>query len=242
MKNNLIGKVALITGASRGIGRAIALLLGQNGVNLAINARSEGALSVLKEELSSYGVDILVCPGDLQDPLTPSIIIKKVINHFGKLDILINNAGLAIAKPLSETTLEEWDMLMAVNARAPFLLSKEAIPYLKKSDMATIINISSVVGVKGYINQGAYTASKHALMGFTKVLAQEVFQDGIRVHVISPGGVATGMIELTRPDIDPSTLIDPEEIAEIVLFLLTHRGNAVIDEINVRRSATLPWR
>ena len=133
-------------------------------------------------------------------------------------------------------------MLMAVNARAPFLLSKEAIPYLKRSDMATIINISSVVGVKGYINQGAYTASKHALMGLTKVLAQEVFQDGIRVHVISPGGVATSMVELTRPDIDPSTLISPEEIAEIVLFLLTHRGNAVIDEINVRRSANPPWR
>ncbi|MGC8971377.1 MAG: SDR family NAD(P)-dependent oxidoreductase [bacterium] len=242
MKHKLIGRVALITGASRGIGRAIALLLGQNGVNLAVNARSEGALFLLKEELSSYGVDVLVCPGDLQDPLTPSLIIKKVIDYFGKLDILINNAGLALAKPLSETTLEEWDMLMAVNARAPFLLSKEAIPYLKRSDMATIINISSVVGVKGYINQGAYTASKHALMGLTKVLAQEVFQDGIRVHVISPGGVATSMVELTRPDIDPSTLISPEEIAEIVLFLLTHRGNAVIDEINVRRSANPPWR
>ena len=242
MRNNLIGRVALITGASRGIGRAIALLLGQNGVNLAVNARSEEALTVLKEDLSSYGIDILLCPGDLQDPLVPSIIIKRVINHFGRLDILINNAGIALAKPLIETTIEEWDALMAVNARAPFLLSKEAVPYLKRSDIATIINISSVVGVKGYINQGAYTASKHALMGFTKVLAQEVFLDGIRVHVISPGGVATGMVELTRPDIDPSTLISPEEIAEIVLFLLTHRGNAVIDEINVRRSATPPWR
>jgi 3-oxoacyl-[acyl-carrier protein] reductase len=232
----------LITGASRGIGRAIALLLGQNGVNLAVNARSEEALTVLKEDLSSYGIDILLCPGDLQDPLVPSVIIKRVINYFGRLDILINNAGIALAKPLIETTTEEWDALMAVNARAPFLLSKEAISYLKRSDIATIINISSVVGIKGYVNQGAYTASKHALMGFTKVLAQEVFQDGIRVHIISPGGVATGMVELTRPDIDPSTLISPEEIAEIVLFLLTHRGNAVIDEINVRRSATPPWR
>ena len=156
MRNNLIGRVALITGASRGIGRAIALLLGQNGVNLAVNARSEEALTVLKEDLSSYGIDILLCPGDLQDPLVPSIIIKRVINHFGRLDILINNAGIALAKPLIETTIEEWDALMAVNARAPFLLSKEAVPYLKRSDIATIINISSVVGVKGYINQGAY--------------------------------------------------------------------------------------
>ncbi len=242
MKVNLIGRVALITGASRGIGRAIALLLGQNGVNLAVNARTEDSLSVLKEDLSSCGIDVLICPGDLQDPATPSIIVKKTISHFGRLDILINNAGIALAKPIIETTLEEWDTMMAVNVRAPFLLTREAIPYLKKSDIATVINISSVVGTKGYINQGAYTASKHALMGFTKVLAQEVFQDGIRVHVISPGGVATSMVALTRPDIDPETLISPEEIAEIVLFLITHRGNAVIDEINVRRSATPPWR
>lgn len=242
MEVNLIGRVALITGASRGIGRSIALLLGQSGVNLAVNARTEESLSVLKEDLNSYGIDVLICPGDLQDPITPSIIIKKTINHFGRLDILINNAGIALAKPLIETTVEEWDTMMAVNARAPFLLTKEAIPYLKRSDIATIINISSVVGTKGYINQGAYTASKHALMGFTKVLAQEVFQDGIRVHVISPGGVATSMVALTRPDIDPETLISPEEIAEIVLFLITHRGNAVIDEINIRRAATLPWR
>lgn len=242
MEVNLIGRVALITGASRGIGRAIALLLGQSGVNLAVNARTEESLSVLKEDLNSYGIDVLICPGDLQDPITPSIIIKKTINHFGRLDILINNAGIALAKPLIETTVEEWDTMMAINARAPFLLTKEAIPYLKRSDIATIINISSVVGIKGYINQGAYTASKHALMGFTKVLAQEVFQDGIRVHVISPGGVATSMVALTRPDIDPETLISPEEIAEIVLFLITHRGNAVIDEINIRRAATLPWR
>lgn len=242
MEVNLIGRVALITGASRGIGRSIALLLGQSGVNLAVNARTEESLSVLKEDLNSYGIDVLICPGDLQDPITPSIIIKKTINHFGRLDILINNAGIALAKPLIETTVEEWDTMMAVNARAPFLLTKEAIPYLKRSDIATIINISSVVGTKGYINQGAYTASKHALMGFTKVLAQEVFQDGIRVHVISPGGVATSMVALTRPDIDPETLISPEEIAEIVFFLITHRGNAVIDEINIRRAATPPWR
>lgn len=238
----LIGRVALITGASRGIGRAISIKLAQNGVNLAVNGRTEENLIILKEELSPYGVDILLCPGDLQDPNVISFIVDRVINYFGRLDILINNAGIALAKPLIETTVEEWDRLMAVNARAPFLLCKEAIPYLKQSDIATIINISSVVGVKGYVNQGAYTASKHALMGFTKVLAQEVHQDNIRVHVISPGGVNTEMVAMTRPDIDPSTLISPDEIAEIVIFLLTHRGNAVIDEINVRRASNPPWR
>ena len=131
---------------------------------------------------------------------------------------------------------------MAVNARAPFLFCREAIPYLRKSDIPTIINISSVVGVKGYVNQGAYTASKHALMGMTKVLAQELHKDGIRVHVISPGGVATDMVTKTRPDLDISELVTPDEIADIVIFLLINRGNAVIDEINVRRHSNSPWK
>jgi 3-oxoacyl-[acyl-carrier protein] reductase len=217
---SLKGKIALITGASR----------------------AEEGLIILKNELKEFGIDILICPYDLKDPKVPKIIIEKVIEYFGGLDILINNAGIALAKPIIETTEEEWDEIMAVNAKAPFLLCKYAIPYLKKSEMPTIINISSVVGTKGYVNQGAYTASKHALMGFTKVLAQEVHDDGIRVHVISPGGVATDLVTIMRPDLDPSTLIKPEEIAEIVVFLLKFRGNAVIDEINVRREKNPPWR
>jgi 3-oxoacyl-[acyl-carrier protein] reductase len=104
------------------------------------------------------------------------------------------------------------------------------------------VNIASVVAVKGYVNQGAYTASKHALLGFTKVLARELHREGIRVHVISPGGVATDLIPSMRPDIPPETLIQPEEIAEIVWFLLSHRGNAVIDEVNVRRISNEPWK
>ncbi|MCX7942054.1 MAG: SDR family oxidoreductase [Dictyoglomaceae bacterium] len=239
---SLKGKIALITGASRGIGRAISKALAQEGVNLAINSRAEEGLLILKNELKDFGIDILLCPFDLKDPKAPKLIIEKVIEHFGKLDILINNAGIALAKPIMETKEEEWDEIIAVNAKAPFFLCKYAIPYLKKSDMPTIINISSVVGTKGYINQGAYTASKHALMGFTKVLAQEVHDDGIRVHVIAPGGVATDLVTIMRPDIEPETLIKPEEIADIIIFLLKFRGNAVIDEINVRREKNPPWR
>jgi 3-oxoacyl-[acyl-carrier protein] reductase len=102
--------------------------------------------------------------------------------------------------------------------------------------------MSSVVGCKGYVNQGAYAASKHALMGMTKVLAQEVFEDGIRVHVIAPGAVSTDMIVHTRPDLDASMLTSPEEIADIALFILTHRGTAVIDEVNVHRYTNNPWK
>ena len=103
------------------------------------------------------------------------------------------------------------------------------------------MNVSSVVGYKGYVNQGAYTASKHALAGFTKVLAQEVLADGIRVHLVSPGGVDTGLATQMRPDLDRSGLTSPEEIAEAILFLLLLEGNAVVDELNIRRPGKSPW-
>ncbi len=238
----LNGGTALITGASRGIGKAIAKSLAENGVNLALAGRSREGLESLKGELRDFKIDVLLCEGDLAAPEIPRELIRKTIEYFGQLDILINNAGIAYPKPLSETTANEWDFHMAVNARAPFLLSREALPYLKKSEMATIINISSVVGYKGYINQGAYTASKHALAGMTKVLAQEVFNDGIRVHIIAPGGVDTDMLSQTRPDLDRSMLASPEEIADIVMFILTHRGKAVMDEINIRRYSNSPWK
>jgi len=238
----LKGKVAVVTGASRGIGRVISENLAKSGVNLAINSRSPDQLEKVKEELKNYGIDVLSCPADLAEPEECVGIIKKTVEYFGGIDILINNAGIAIPKALRETTTDEWDLHMKINARAPFILSREALPYLIKSEMGTIINISSVVGRKGYVNQGAYTASKHALMGMTKVLAQEVFKDNVKVHVIAPGGVATDMVTKTRPDLDESLLISPQEIADIVMFLLTHRGNAMIDEINIRRFSSTPWQ
>ncbi len=131
---------------------------------------------------------------------------------------------------------------MIINAKVPYFLCKYAIPYLKNSEIPTIINISSVVGYKGYVNQSVYTASKHALHGFTKVLAQEVHENGIRVHLISPGGVATDLVNKVRPDLEKTSLIQPSEIAEIIVFLLKFRNNAVIDEIQIRRKDNIPWK
>lgn len=240
-KHHLTGRVALITGASRGIGRAIACMLAGQGVKLVITARSVEDLNETKEKIIALGGEALDYPMDLADITAPAQLVAKTVDHYGGLDILINNAGVGIPNSIEDTTLKQWDLHMALNARAPFLLCKEAIPHLRKSSIPTIINIASVVGTKGYINQGAYTASKHALVGFSKVLAKEVFEDGIRVHIISPGGVATDMVTNTRPDLDLSILMSPEEIADIVWFLLTHRGNSVIDEINVRRYSKMPW-
>ena len=132
-------------------------------------------------------------------------------------------------------------MHMAVNVRAPMLLVNAALPYLEQSGHAAVINIGSVVSVKGYETQGAYTASKHALLGYTKVLARELFKKGIRVHVLLPGGVGTELIRETRPDLDMNDLSTPQEIADIILFLLKNRNNSVIDEISIRRYTKEPW-
>jgi 3-oxoacyl-[acyl-carrier protein] reductase len=130
---------------------------------------------------------------------------------------------------------------MAVNVRGPFLVCREALRHLRRHTPSYIVNISSAVGVKGYPNQSAYGASKHALLGLSKALAREVHADGIRVHVLCPGGVDTSFIGDARPDLDRSVLMKPEEIADTVLFLVTRRGNAVIDEIQLHRQAATPW-
>lgn len=233
---SLQGRTAVITGASGGIGRSLAIALAREGVNLLITGRNEHRLNHLKTQLEQKGIRAEALAVDITVSGAPVRIVDAALRLGGGLDILINNAGLGDAASIIETDEEMWDSLMNTNAKAPFFLCREAIPHLKKSNAAAIINISSVVGRKGYVNQAAYTASKHALTGFTKVLAQEVQSDGIRVHLIAPGGVATEMVTRVRPDLDVSELIQPDEIAEIVVFLLKHRGNAVVDEINIRRS------
>lgn len=239
--NSIQGQVALITGGSRGIGKVLAAALAQAGVRVALTARDAQRLQQVQEAITTDGGTAYGIAADLADPSSPPRLVAQTVAHFGRLDILVNNAGIVLNRSLVETSAAEWDELMAINVRAPFLLCQAAIPALKAAGGGTIIQMVSVVGVKGYLNQAAYTASKHALLGMSKVLAQEVQADHIRVHTILPGGVATDMIGSVRPDLDPADLMQPAEIAEIVLFLLTHRGNAMIDDIHVRRANSAPW-
>lgn len=237
----LEGKVAIVTGAGRGIGRTIALTLAQNGALVSLAARTEAQLEAVLAEIESLGGQAASFCADVSLEADVKALIRNTVERFGRLDVLVNNAAVGAFGPLVETTTEQWDQTMAVNARGPFLTCREAIPYLRQQDRSFIVNISSIVGVKGYADQAAYSASKHALMGMTSALAKEVQKDGIRVHAICPGGIDTELIRRARPDLDPSVLMRPEEIADILLFLLTRRGNAVIDEIHVRRSASTPW-
>ncbi len=233
--------VALVTGASRGIGKAIAEELASLGYDLALVARSAEALAKTIASLPETCGKAVAIPADLSEEESYAAVVAETVAELGGLDVLVNCAGVSQSGPFEEITPEQWNQIFAVNAKAPFFLCKEALPYLKESAHPVVINISSVVGFKGYVHQSAYASSKHALAGFTKVFAKEVQPYGIRVHLISPGGVATDMVTRMRPDIDTEELIQPAEIAELVRFLVTREGKGTLDHLYIRRYSGLAF-
>lgn len=241
MNNILEDKVVILTGSGGGIGSAIAEKLAQKKMKIVLfGGNNVEKLQRTKEKVQLYSSSLML-PGNLTDLDFMTSAIETVLSTFGKIDILINNAGLAQSTPFEEITEKEFDLLMDINVRTPFFLTQKVIPFLKKSDHGTIINIASVVSHAGYPLQSVYSASKHALLGLTKSIAREYYKENIRVHTICPGGVYTDMVKVSRPDLTPEGMILPEEIADILCFLLENRGNAVIDEILVHRGNKEPF-
>ena len=238
MTNN----VAIITGSGGGIGSAVAQTLAANGMKIALlGGNNLEKLSATADAVRKYS-DCLVIPGDLTDMEFLSGAVSQAAEYFGKIDTLINNAGVAQNTPFEAVSVAEFDRIMAINTKVPYFLTQFALPFLRKSDAAAVINIASVVAHAGYPQQSVYTASKHALLGMTKSIANELHKENIRVHAISPGGVYTDMVKISRPDLSPDGMIMPEDIAEIVLFFLSRRTNAVIDEICVHRLGKEPFQ
>lgn len=241
MTANLKNKTVVLTGAGGGIGRAIAeklageqmklILLGGNHIE-----KLNETAAVVNQQSSC-----IVMPGDLTSPEFIAESIQKIENFTGRIDVLINNAGVAQNTPFENISLEEFDKIMAINVRVPFMLTQKALPMLKKSETPTIINIASVVSHAGYPMQSIYSASKHALLGMTKSIAREYYKENIRVHAICPGGVYTDMVKVSRPDLSPDGMIMPQDIADLVWFFLAHRTNAVVDEILVHRVTKEPF-
>lgn len=241
MAGRLDGKVAIVTGGSRGVGRAIAIALAGEGASLVLAARSQAKLDEAAEQVRKSGGRAETIVTELSDEGSIRNLVRVTRERLGRLDILINNAGITHSAKFRETRTEDLDRCWAINARAPFILCREALPLLLEAPAGFIVNISSVVGVKGYPLQSAYTASKHALRGMTMSLAEELRGTNIRVHVVCPGAVDTGMVGNVRPDIKAVDLIRPDEVAELVLYLVTRTGNAVVDELHIRRAAAAPW-
>ena len=241
MNTNYKKLTAVITGAGGGIGRATAARLAAEGIKvILLGGNKENKLAESAAIIKNAGGECEFFPGNLTDSVWLDRTVDNIVKN-SDVDILINNAGIAMNASFSEVTEKQFDDIMNVNVRVPFFLTQKMLPFLKKSSYATVINVASVVSHAGYPLQSAYAASKHALLGFTKSLAAEVYKDGVRVHAISPGGVYTDMVKLTRPDLSEDGMILPEDIADIICFLISHRNNAVIDEILVHRSGKQPF-
>jgi NAD(P)-dependent dehydrogenase (short-subunit alcohol dehydrogenase family) len=191
----LQGRIALVTGGGRGIGRAIALGLAREGTSVAVSARSQDEIDSVVDEIRRIGGTAIAMRADLSAP-DPQQLVELTLKALGTVDILVNNAGVGSApspRPVAEFDDEFWNLSLALNLTAPYLLCKAVLPSMLKKKRGRIINISSVAGKIGLIHASAYCASKHGLLGLTKALALEVAKDGITVNAICPGPVRTAM-------------------------------------------------
>jgi NAD(P)-dependent dehydrogenase (short-subunit alcohol dehydrogenase family) len=220
--------VVLVTGAARGIGRQAALTLAERGYAVAANDLAEPDETL--SELSRVGTEVLFVPGDVSDEAAVREMVGKVMERFGRIDVLVNNAGLMAITPAEETTLDDWRRMLEVNLTGPFLMSREFGKVMLDQGSGSIVNVSSVAGLLGVADRAAYNASKHGLIGLTRTLAAEWGGRGVRVNAVCPGWVKTERDagdqtggNYTDADIEGRTpmgrFAKPEDIATAVAFL-----------------------
>jgi 3-oxoacyl-[acyl-carrier protein] reductase len=231
-------KTAVITGAGRGIGRAVALRLAEEGYNLALSARTHAQVEETARLCREKGVRAAAASMDVAEQAQVEEWAAEVLAEFGGVEVLINNAGVFLDRTVLETEPADWDHVMGVNVRGAYLCTRAFAPSIIEAGGGHIVNLSSTSGKKGYARQGAYCASKYALLGLTKVLAIELREKGVHVSAICPGGVDT---ELVRGQLDRPDWLKPEDVAETVAFLLRLPPRAAIDEVIMRRFTAEPY-
>ena len=234
MAQPLSGQVAIVTGASRGIGQATAVALAEAGADVAVAARSAADLEETARQVRAAGRRALVVVTDVSDEAAVKHLVGSALDEFGRVDILVNNAGGNARGPVAELALSGWQMTIDVNATGPFLLSREVLPPMRRQGGGKIINVVSGQGKQGGAGAPAYSASKFALMGLSQSLAAEVRDDGITVSCVLPGPTDTELRRTGRPDEDKSLILRPEDVAEVIVFLATRPANVYITEIPVR--------
>jgi len=236
MQQEIRGKIVLITGASRGIGEATARAFAEAGAKLALFARSGALVKKLAEELGNGSIGI-AC--DVTDEKKVNAAVAEVIDAFGHIDILINNAGAFADATLMELDLETWNHILTANATSAFLMCKAVLPGMTERKAGRIINMSSTTGIRGYAAQTAYCAAKHALLGMGRALALEVKKDNIHVHNLCPGGVGTEFFKGTRlaERLDGQVMLEAENLADLCIFLCRLPENVDMTEVSLTRFA-----
>ena len=239
--NNIKNKNALITGASKGIGRAISIELAKQGVNVAINYNKskKEAEEISNELINTYNVKSIILKGDVSDKNDCSSIVEESINAFGNLDILVNNAGIIDDNLLIRMSDNAWDKVLRTNLDSIFYCTKPAIKSMLKNKWGRILNIGSVVGIRGNIGQANYSSSKAGMMGFTKSLAKEVATRNITVNTITPGYINTETVDVLKQE-QKDTIIkwipqghfgEVEDIAYLAGFLCSEKAKYITGQI-----------
>ena len=235
-----LNKVALVTGSSRGIGRAIALELAKRGFSVVINndEKPQEKIEVMNE-IKKIGQRALYIQADVSDPDQVEEMIKKILNEFGRIDILVNNAGVVMDKKLENMSVGQWNRVLSVNLTGTFNCTKSVIKYMKEQGGGKIINIASVVGEIGNFGQANYAASKGGVIAFTKTVAKEYAKDGILVNAVAPGFINTKMVQ-NIPEKVMQKILDqiplgrlggPEEVAKLVCFLASDDANYITGQV-----------
>ena len=240
MPDGFAGQVALVTGGSRGIGRATASRLGWAGAKVAITYKSRKAeADSFVEELSRAGREAMAIQADFADSAAPAIAVEAVVKQWGRLDILINNAGLTRDGLIMRMSEADWDVVMQTNLRAAFLACKAAIRPMLKQRYGRIVNVSSLAGVSGNAGQANYSASKAGLIGLTKALAKEVGSRNITVNAVAPGFIETELIgglpaellERARQAAAIPRLGKPEDVAPAIVFLASPEASYITGQV-----------
>lgn len=235
-----LNQTALVTGASRGIGRATAELLARNGFNVVAHYHNnKEAAEELVRSLKAQGYAALAVGADLRSEADIIEMVNAAMGYFGKIDVLVNNAGIAAQKLLTDMTVQEWDEMFAVHVRGNFLCSRAVLPDMIARKKGKIVNLSSIWGVQGASCEVHYSAAKAAVIGMTKALAKEVAPSGIRVNCVAPGVIDTDMIaqldEETRARLAEETplgrLGTPEDVARAILFFASSQSDFMTGQV-----------
>ena len=237
----LEGKIALITGGGRGIGKSIALAFAGEGADIVITARSDKQLKTVAAKIRSLGRACVTVAADISNDNDVEYVFKNTFDNFGRIDILINNAGIAIDGPFAEMKMEDWDQTLNVNLRGAALCTKTALSDMLKRDEGVIINIASVAGLRGLPGSAAYSASKGGLLAMSQAVADEVKESGVRINVICPGPIETEMLMQSKlRDFilkNKESLLPPEDIAGAALYLASDLSGGLNSQIITIRNS-----
>ena len=237
----LKGQVAIVTGAGTGIGRGIALALAGEGARPVLCGRRMNRLQETLAAIQEAGGEGLAVQADVSQQADVERVVAKAVESFGPIDILVNNAGIGGGDTIHEHEVADWDQVMAVNLRGPFLMARAVLPSMRRQLRGHIINISSESGLEYYVGSGGYGVSKHALNALGEYIQRENQELGIRVNTICPGMVVTEMTE-DSPGLVHEKCLYPEDIADLVLWLLSRRANIKIGTPVLIQTMQNPWR